>query len=133
MQLLITQSLVVTLLLASFGVDGKRESSWPCLPDGIHLEEIVSGPSQKLDAKPGKKTTVKQMLLRIKARCKKGKLVDETGREVYFYRLIGCWGNPPADYEEQLAKQQQELERLRKKYTVIEISCNQSGDLRMIN
>jgi len=133
MQIVLTQSIIMVLLLGSFFVDGKKEASWRCLPAGIDLEEIVSGPPLKSEVPAGKKTTIRQVLGRIKAHCQKGKLVDGTGREIYFYRLVGCWGNPPADYEEQLAKQQQELERLKKKYTVIEISCNQSGDLRTIN
>jgi len=133
MQLVITQSFIVTLLLCSFFADGKNETSWSCLPEGIDLEEIISGPPVKSETAHAKPATIRQELLRIKAHCKKGKLVDGTGREIHFVRLIGCWGNPPEDYEEQLARQQQELERLRKKYTVNEISCNQSGDLRKIN
>lgn len=34
------------------------------------------------------------------------KLVDGTGREVYFYQLTGCWGNAPFNYQAILAKQQ---------------------------
>ena len=131
--LVLTQSFIVTLLLCAFLVDGKNEASWTCLPAGIDLEEIVSGPPVKSETNTSKPATIRQVLVRIKAHCKKGKLVDATGREIYFFRLIGCWGNPPADYEEQLASQQQELERLRKKYTVIKISCNQSGDPRKIS
>jgi hypothetical protein len=68
---------------------------------------------------------VSQLLTKLRARCKQGKLVDGTGREIYFYRLAGCWGNPPEDYQEVLEKQRNEIVRLKKKYTVIEISCNQ--------
>ena len=75
--------------------------------------------------KAAKQITVRETLVRLKARCKRGKLVTGSGREIRFYRLIGCWGNPPADYQEQFAQQSRELRRLKKKYTVIEIPCAQ--------
>lgn len=103
-----------------------------CLPEGIKLKEIVSAPQLKSAAKAAnKKTTVKDILSQLKARCEKDKLVDGAGREIHFYRLIGCWGNPPEDYQEQLARQNEELQRLKKKYTVVEISCAQ-GDPKLI-
>lgn len=40
--------------------------------------------------------------------------------------LTGCWGNPPENYQEQLDQQQADVSRLKEKYTVIEIPCNQS-------
>jgi hypothetical protein len=53
--------------------------------------------------------------------------VDAKGKQIHFYRLTGCWGNPPENYQEILDNQQQELARLRRCYRVIEISCNPSG------
>jgi len=97
-----------------------------CLPSGIKLTDVVSAQL----AKPGRavsRITVGQKLTEMKAKCKRGKLVDRTGREIYFYRLKGCWGNPPIDYQEILQKQKDELEKLRKKYTVIEMTCNPDG------
>jgi len=103
-----------------------------CLPDGIAMDEIVSSRQPKLaTGTTGKKVTIKATLLRLKAHCKKGNLVDGTGREIRFHRLIGCWGNPPEDYQEQLERQGKELEQLKKKYTVVEIPCAQ-GDLKRI-
>jgi hypothetical protein len=54
-------------------------------------------------------------------------LFDAHGREIYFYRLSGCWGNPPADYQEILARQREELSKLRKRYHVIEMTCSSAG------
>jgi hypothetical protein len=112
--------------------DGKNEPYSGCLTEGIQLQEIVTAPLSD-SAANDKKATVKQTLQLLKARCRKGKLVDGTGKEIRFFRLIGCWGNPPDDYEAQLRKQAEELDRLRKKYIVVEISCDQGQDLRKIN
>jgi hypothetical protein len=72
--------------------------------------------------------TVQEKLASLKARCKRGKLVDGSGKQIYFFRLQGCWGNPPENYQEILDKQNRELLSLRKRYTVIEMTCNPSGD-----
>ncbi|HEX8186643.1 MAG TPA: hypothetical protein VF747_17885, partial [Blastocatellia bacterium] len=58
---------------------------------------------------------------------KKGSLVDGRGREIYFYRLTGCRGNPPDNYQEILERQRSEISRLRKRHMVIEMTCNSSG------
>ena len=121
------------ILFISIRGDGLAERFSACLPEGVSLNEIVSASEDKSVAAANKKVTIRDALHRLNARCKRGKLVDGKGKEIYFFRLIGCWGNPPEDYQEQLTKQQQALERLRKKYTVIEISCNQTGDMRLIS
>ena len=99
-----------------------------CLPTGIKCDSVVSATL----AKPGgkvRKVTVEQKLRELRARCRKGKLIDATGREIYFYQLKGCWGNPPEDYQEILTRQNEELKNLRKRYRVIEMTCNPSGQL----
>jgi hypothetical protein len=105
-----------------------------CLPDGIKPDTVVT--SERVRSERGvigKAITVSQMLMKLSARCKHGKLVDGKGRSIHFYRLIGCWGNPPADYQDLLEKQNRELNRLKKKYTVIEIPCSQGVDPRRIS
>lgn len=97
-----------------------------CLTTGIKCADVVSASRVKPGSQAGK-VTVEQKLKELKARCKKGKLVDATGKEIRFYRLTGCWGNPPADYQEILKRQNSELESLRKRYRVIEMTCNPSG------
>ena len=117
---------MATLLIFSPWGDGTNKRLVVCLPAGIDLEEVVSAPKLKsTTVTASKRMTIRETLSRLKARCKKGKLVDSAGREIRFYRLVGCWGNPPEDYQEQLARQNQELQRLKKKYTVIEIPCAQ--------
>ena len=100
-----------------------------CMPPGIQATDVVSSQS----AKPGGKVvtiSVAQKLKALRARCRKGKLVDARGTEIRFYQLIGCWGNPPDDYQEQLERQAKELAKLRKRYRVIEMTCNSSGEDR---
>ena len=102
-----------------------------CLPDGIQAADVVSTGT----AKPGfggkvVTVTVAQKLRELRARCRRGKLVDARGTEIRFYQLIGCWGNPPDDYQEQLERQAKELEKLRKRYRVIEMTCDSSGEDR---
>lgn len=117
---------MVTLLICLSSGDGTNKEFVACLPAGIELEEVVSAPQLKsTTVTASKPVTIREMLSRLKAHCKKDKLIAGTGREIRFYRLVGCWGNPPEDYQEQLAQQNQELQRLKKKYTVVEIPCAQ--------
>ena len=99
-----------------------------CLPKGITRNDVVSAESVGGGRKGAKRVTVEQKLKEIGARCRKGKLVAPNGKAIYFYRLQGCWGNPPADYQEILSTQNKELEQLRKRYYVIEMTCNPFGE-----
>ena len=103
----------------------------PCLPAGVTAQTVVSVEGVQTDAGHNvvKRITVRDRLVALKARCRKGKLVDGRGREITFYRLKGCWGNPPADYQEILARQHAEIEKLQKRCTVITLTCNPDGML----
>ena len=131
---MVTDFLMLVLYFSSFTCAVARDRALVCLPKEIKAETIVSTPAAS-GSKRGtlKRMTVKEVLTSLKARCKRGKLVDGKGREIRFVSLIGCWGNPPEDYEEQLKRQAGELDRLRKSYTVIEIPCDQGRDIRQIN
>jgi hypothetical protein len=100
-----------------------------CLPKEIKADDVVSAQLTRPGRPAGAKITVEQKLKELKARCRKGKLVDANGRQIYFYQMQGCWGNPPAGYQEILSQQASELERLRRRYRVIEMTCNPSGEL----
>jgi hypothetical protein len=107
-----------------------NQAKYGCLPPDITLDTIVS--TTDVETASGnkiEKETVRQRLDKIKAGCRAGKLSDAKGREIRFYRLQGCWGNPPPDYQAILENQQKELAELKKKYTVIEITCNPSGGM----
>jgi hypothetical protein len=99
----------------------------------VTFEELVSAPQAKFaTGTPAKRVTVRDALAGLKARCKKGKLIAGDGREIRFYRLVGCWGNPPEDYQERLARQSRELQQLRKKYSVVEIPCPQHDPRQIV-
>ena len=118
---------LVSLLFLSL-TPGAKPLCCACLPKGIQSADVVAAGGFKPSMKKGKQVvTVAEKLASLKARCKKGKLVDGAGREIRFFHLTGCWGNPPDNYQEILENQNKELTRLRKRYTVIEMTCNPSG------
>jgi hypothetical protein len=105
-------------------VSAKAQSRWQgCLPSDVKPDEVI-GIEQARIGSIVRQITVKQNLNQLKARCRGRKLIDQKGRQIYFYRLAGCWGNPPADYLEILERQRNELKKLKRRYTVVEISCN---------
>lgn len=102
-----------------------------CLPADIKLNDVVDATTLRdPNGQPAglRKVTAAQKLNELKATCSgHNKLVDGNEREIIFYHLTGCWGNPPPDYREILRKQQDEINRLKQQYTVIEMTCNPSG------
>jgi hypothetical protein len=100
-----------------------------CLPDDVKGTDIVG--HRTLTSRSGstrpEKVTVKQTLRTLRSRCVKGKLVDSKGREIRFYRLKGCWGNPPTDYLEIIENQRREIETLKRHYTLVEMGCDTDG------
>lgn len=99
----------------------KTTEQFACLPEGFMLTDIVA----YRNGQNGKEEnlTIKDKLLELKAECRAGKLIDTNKKEIKFFRLA-CFGNPPADYEEIMQKQQEELRRLEQQYTVIILECN---------
>jgi hypothetical protein len=114
------------------GLDGSahKTSAPNCLPGGIKSSDVVS--TREVNSPGGhrevQKTSVEQKLKELKARCRKGKLVDGAGTEIRFYKLVGCWGHPSDDDREVLDRQAWDLAKLRKSYRVIEMTCNPSGE-----
>ncbi len=113
----------------------KPDNIAKCLPAGITLETVVSAKKMGFDnVTQTQKVSiiyVKETLTKIGGKCVAGKLNDSAGKEIKFYHLQGCWGNPPFDYQEILADQAKELSELRKKFTVIELTCNPTADMIM--
>ncbi len=116
-------ALLPTLLFAQANAGDSQSALAKCLPPGIKLSDIVEAPRNS--APP---ITVEQKLRELKATCNgTNKLIDGDGREIVFFPLQGCWGNPPADYQEILQNQRRQIEQLRQDHTVIEMTCNPSG------
>ena len=98
-----------------------------CLPADVKLNDVVEA-SIAGYVNGQHKVTVESKLNELKATCNRdNKLIDGNGKQVVFYQLIGCWGNPPPDYRELLEKQREEINKLKQQYTVIEMTCNPSG------
>ena len=98
---------------------------YSCLPSGVTTDAAVSyvTVTSPKGEQSTKKVTVGQTLKKLKAKCSRNKLIDGKRRQIYFYNMQGCWGNPPEDYLELLEQQKQQITNLKKKYTVIEMTC----------
>ena len=92
--------------------------TFACLPKDVRLDEVVT-----YGRGPVRTVTVERQLIEMKARCRKGKLVDARRREIRFFHQ-SCWGNPPADYLEIQQREAEELAKLQRRYRVIVFSCN---------
>jgi hypothetical protein len=92
--------------------------NFSCLPKDVRADEVVS-----YGLKGKSILTVEKKLIELKARCRRGKLVDAKGREIRFFRT-SCWGNPPEDYLEIQKREGEELAELQKHYAVIVFGCN---------
>ena len=123
MKFVIAIIFIMLFVIVSFG------KNYTCMPADIKEDTVVTFVTQT--STKGVETsipvTVKQTLKKMKARCSHGKLLDRKGKQIRFYNLQGCWGTPPPGYQEILEKQRTDLEALKKKYTVIEMTCNASG------
>jgi hypothetical protein len=109
---------VVSFLCAGGFVAQGQDPVLPCSPRDVLPEDLVS------DGDGGQKgETVRLVLKRLGAHCQDGKLVDQAEKEIRFVHLIGCWGNPPHDSQAQLDAQAREIQILKKRYTIVEITC----------
>lgn len=117
----------VLVLVAGASVATGAKPRWQgCLPADLNAADVI-GTEPAVIGQTVKRSTVASKLNQLNARCKGKRLVDSKGKEIQFYRLVGCWGNPPENYEEILNNQKKKLSQLRRRYRVIEISCNPNG------
>lgn len=120
--------LFVPLLLFDLNCSSFAQQRFPCLPPDLKPTDIVS--AERVGDPPKiLKVTVEEKLIQLYARCKRGKLLDGKGKEIRFYR-VHCFGAPTAYALETMRREHDELEALRKKYTVIEMTCDPSGEPR---
>ena len=114
--------------------ESTNSDRFSCLPKDVDLKaKIQEDDETAASLKPKQKKSVEQRLIELNARCEKGILIDKSGKEIRFVHLLGCWGNPPEDYQEQLDQQQAEVSKLKKKFTVVQIPCNQDTPISEIN
>ncbi len=106
------------LALADEDAGPSPSKSLSCLPKDVRADEAVS-----YGLKGKSILTVEKKLAEMKARCRRGKLVDARGREIRFFRP-SCWGNPPPDYLEVQKRENEGLAKLKKRYAVIVFGCN---------
>jgi hypothetical protein len=75
-----------------------------------------------------KQTTIQQTLQTLGAKCKGKLLVDRQGREIRFFQEIACSGiQPPPEVLKRWEQAQAERDRLKQRYTVVDLTCNASG------
>ncbi len=103
-----------------------------CLPPDVKEDTVIGWDNPVNSERPSTPITVRQTLAKLKAKCVCDKLVDSRGKEIRFFQLQGCWGNPPIDYLEIMEGQRKEIEKLKKTYRVIEITCETGVPLRSI-
>lgn len=119
--------LVTAFIIAGAAAAADAKPRWQsCLPADVEADEVISV-EPSLHGRPARELKVATKLNSLGARCRGRQLVDSRRKPIRFFRMAGCWGNPPADYQEIIANQTRELARLRRRYRVIEISCNPSG------
>lgn len=117
---------LILIFLSSVTIFAQK---YPCLPSEVKEDTVVStttspDSSSRVIYIP---VTVLQTLKKLKAKCSRSKLIDRKGKQIRFYNLQGCWGNPPYDYNGILDRQKNEIAKLRKRFTVIEMTCNPGG------
>jgi hypothetical protein len=113
-----TLSVIPELAVGAEDAGPSPAKSLSCLPKDVRADEAVS-----YGIKGKSILTVEKKLTEMKARCRRGKLVDARGREIRFFRS-SCWGNPPPDYQEIRQRENEELAKLKKHYAVIVFGCN---------
>jgi hypothetical protein len=104
----------------------RAPSNVGCLPAGVRSTDTVSaervGPVGRLVI-----LTVAQRLRQLGASCRGDTLVDSSARPIRFYRLH-CFGAPTTYALETLRRERAELDSLRRRYTVVGMTCSPTGE-----
>ena len=98
-----------------------------CLPSDIKEDTVIGWDNPVNSERPSTPITVRQTLAKLRAKCVCDKLINSRGKEIRFFQLQGCWGQLPPNYPAIVDTQRTELEALKKKYLVIEMTCNPAG------
>ncbi len=119
----------IGLVIAVFAFAGvcSAQKYNKCLPSEIKEDTVVGWDNPSNSERPAKPITVRETLAKLRAKCVCDKLVNSRGKEIRFFQLQGCWGQLPPNYPAIMETQRTELEALKKKYLVIEVTCDQTG------
>jgi len=98
--------------------DDQRGRKYDCLPTDVRLSDVVT-----YDRAGKANVTLEKTLISLRAKCRNRKLVDRKRREIRFFRPA-CWGYPPPNYLEIEQKENEDLRRLKRQYTVVVFGCN---------
>jgi hypothetical protein len=96
-------------------------SRFACLPEGFQLGDKIS--EGDVASLANHSSTLEAYLVKLRARCKRGKLFDAKGKEIRLFRY-SCFGNRPENYKEIVQKESEELARLKRRYRVLTIACD---------
>jgi hypothetical protein len=92
-----------------------------CLPPGVTLDTEFCPPPYGEGCEPGQRLTVKRCLEGLGAHVEDGKLYDASGQEIYFYQHPASGPPPNAEQEARLRDEWDRLNKLKQKYTVVEM------------
>jgi hypothetical protein len=98
--------------------DDQRGRKYDCLPTDVRLSDVVT-----YDRAGKANVTLEKTLISLGAKCRNRKLMDRKHREIRFFRPA-CWGRPPPNYLEIEQKEDEELRKLKRRYTVVVFGCN---------
>ena len=117
---------VLAIASACFAARPKSPASQDvaCLPAGMQPAAIVSADrvGDRLVT-----VTVAQRLQQLRAFCLRDSLVDSAGRPIRFYRLH-CFGAPTQYAMETMRRERAELDSLRRRFTVVAMTCSPTGE-----
>ncbi len=94
--------------------------AYTCLPDDVDRRSLDT-------VRTTSGTTLRRALRSVRARCsRRAGLVISSGRPIKIFQRQDCWGNPPAEPErsEIVRAQEGEIRKLKRRYYVIQIACN---------
>jgi hypothetical protein len=116
--------IIPLLLLLSVDPSTFDQQRHGCLPGNVKAYDIVSAERTRDDRFVT--VTVEEKVKQMRGRCSKGRLVDRKGRRIRFYRLH-CFGAPTAYALATMKQEREDLDALRKRFTVVEMTCRPDG------
>jgi len=126
-RVLLCVGLLLSVVLAGGVLTGCTPSGRPpdwsavsgCLPPDVTLDTEFC--PDREGCEPGERLTVKRCLEGLGVHVEGGKLYDASGKEIYFYQHPMSGPPPNAEQEARLRDERDRLNKLKQKYTVVEM------------